>query len=72
MSEVIISHFCFSRLYNSAVLHPLIIFFPLNVFIHVRWINLDYENYYPKEKKEIPKAKEQKTESKGTGPCHLA
>lgn len=26
---------------------------------------IDYENYYPKNKKEIPKGGEQKTESKG-------
>lgn len=25
----------------------------------------DYENFYPKEKKEIPKGKDQKSESKG-------
>ena len=28
-------------------------------------MNVDYENYYPKDKKEIPKAKQQKSESKG-------
>lgn len=32
----------------------------------------DYENYFPKEKKEIPKGDEQKSESKGTDPHCLA
>ena len=29
------------------------------------WLCLDYENFYPKNKKEIPEGKEQKSESKG-------
>lgn len=33
-------------------------------------INVEYENYYPKNKKEIPKANEQKSESKGTSASH--
>lgn len=33
-------------------------------------INVEYENYYPKNKKEIPKANEQKSESKGMSSPH--
>ena len=29
------------------------------------WLIADYENFYPKNKKEIPKGEEQKSESKG-------
>jgi predicted membrane protein len=36
------------------------------IYIHIHLVNVDYENYYPKDKKEIPKANEQKSESKGT------
>ena len=32
----------------------------------MNWIIVDYENYYPKNKKGIPKANEQKSGSKGT------
>ena len=28
-------------------------------------MNVEYENYYPKDRKEVPKGKEQKSESKG-------
>jgi len=39
---------------------------PLCVWWSFCLVNADYENYYPKNKKEIPKANEQKKESKGT------
>lgn len=39
--------------------------FEFRAYVVVVLLFVDYENFYPKEKKEIPKGDEQKSQSKG-------
>lgn len=65
-SKWIMSVFCFCFCFFGSIVSNALTFCVRAIYIYIYLVDVDYQNYYPKDKKEIPKANEQKSESKGT------